>query len=565
PTSASNMGIENEIRSSLTCGTCKAGIYFLLSYAARSKPGENFRTFKDVCITFEVFPIAVCEGLISRLSPQLNFILYRANFDVNEYCAMSLNDENCMGNGRSVNENWEVEIPSIPKPTSKNIPLPKENVPNFKVLHLTDTHYDPFYVEGANAVCKEPLCCRDNSQIVSKESDRAGKWGDYRDCDPPKAAIENLFDHIVEVHPDIDYIIWTGDLQPHNVWSETKEENVKLLREMVAIMKAKFPNIPIFPAIGNHEGSPVNSFPQTFINDPQFSGNWLYDEIDHLWRIWLPENVSPTIKYGGFYSVLVRPAFRIISINTNYCYFLNLWLLINATDPISHLQWLAYELQAAELSNEKVHIIGHIPPGNVDCMRIWSRNYFKIIERFQATVTGQFFGHTHGDEIEVFLDPKNLSRAINVAYIAPSITPFTNFNPGYKIYYVDGDHPESTRMVIDKDCWTYNLSEANIKGTPEWYKLYSARSIYNMDGLRPDDWNELINRMEDNDDLVELYHKVEGVLIKTFYAFIDNEKWESNETLYFELSWNKILQTSLIDVLHTCLKYNFRIVRNQWV
>lgn len=120
--------------------------------------------------------------------------------------------------------------------------------------------------------------------------------------------------------------------------------------------------------------------------------------------------MSPTIKYGGFYSVLVRPGFRIISINTNYCYVGNFWLLINATDPASQLQWLAYELHAAEISNEKVHIIGHIPPGYPECMRIWSRNYYKIIARYEATVTGQFFGHTHGDEFEVFYDPDDLRK-----------------------------------------------------------------------------------------------------------------------------------------------------------
>lgn len=53
---------------------------------------------------------------------------------------------------------------------------------------------------------------------------------------------------------------------------------------MVATMKKKFPNIPIFPAIGNHEGSPVNSFPHPFVTDPQFSNQWLLDEIDTLVR-----------------------------------------------------------------------------------------------------------------------------------------------------------------------------------------------------------------------------------------------------------------------------------------
>lgn len=109
--------------------------------------------------------------------------------------------------------------------------------------------------------------------------------------------------------------------------------------------------------------------------------------------------------------MLVRPGFRIISMNTNFCYYINFWLLLNATDPASHLQWLVHELEAAELSNEKVHIIGHIPPGYVDCMRIWSRNYYKIVQRFESTITGQFFGHTHSDEIQIYWnDPDESSK-----------------------------------------------------------------------------------------------------------------------------------------------------------
>ncbi len=81
---------------------------------------------------------------------------------------------------------------------------------------------------------------------------------------------------------DIDYIIWTGDIQPHNIWNENKEENLAILRDMVGTMKKKFPKIPIFPAIGNHESSPASQFPQPYITDPQYSDKWLRDEIDEL-------------------------------------------------------------------------------------------------------------------------------------------------------------------------------------------------------------------------------------------------------------------------------------------
>jgi sphingomyelin phosphodiesterase len=54
---------------------------------------------------------------------------------------------------------------------------------------------------------------------------------------------------------------------------------------------------------------------------------------------------------------------------------------VNSTDPVDELKWLIFELQSSELAQEKVHIIGHIPPGHADCMATWSRNYNKIISR----------------------------------------------------------------------------------------------------------------------------------------------------------------------------------------
>lgn len=60
------------------------------------------------------------------------------------------------------------------------------------------------------------------------------------------------------VFQDIDYILWTGDLPPHDIWNQTKDENLKIIKETVKQMYATFPNVPIFPALGNHESAPVN-------------------------------------------------------------------------------------------------------------------------------------------------------------------------------------------------------------------------------------------------------------------------------------------------------------------
>ena len=34
-----------------------------------------------------------------------------------------------------------------------------------------------------------------------------------------------------------------------------------------------------------------------------------------------------------------------------------------------------------------------------------------VILRFESTIVGQFFGHTHHDSVEIHYDDKNVSRA----------------------------------------------------------------------------------------------------------------------------------------------------------
>ena len=63
---------------------------------------------------------------------------------------------------------------------------------------------------------------------------------------------------IVFFWQDADYIIWTGDLVPHDVWSTDKAENLLIIDRLMDLMRTYFPNTPIYPTLGNHESSPVN-------------------------------------------------------------------------------------------------------------------------------------------------------------------------------------------------------------------------------------------------------------------------------------------------------------------
>lgn len=83
---------------------------------------------------------------------------------------------------------------------------------------------------------------------------------------------------------------------------------------------------------------------------------------------------------------------------------------------------------------------------------------------------------------------------------------FTSFS-GYRIYYVDGNYKNSSRLVLDHETYILNLTEANhdLKSpdnpeqNPKWSLLYRATEAYGLSSLFPSDYNTLL-RTFINDD-----------------------------------------------------------------
>ena len=70
----------------------------------------------------------------------------------------------------------------------------------------------------------------------------------------------------------------------------------------------------------------------------------------------------------------------------------------------------------------------------------WSEEYARVIHRFRNIISGQFFGHTHFDEFEIFFGDNEVDErvATNMAYLAPSMTTIDHLNPAYRIFMIDG-------------------------------------------------------------------------------------------------------------------------------
>lgn len=496
----------NAVYSVIKCNWCHIGVSLFIEELKKGASVDILKTkIVKLCVEFNLSTEEVCAGLVDVFGPTVLAAAQKTQLNVEQICSLALG-EACGDKIKNPLHQWEVTFPDVKKPPVYRFKAPKEGSPTFKILHLTDTHLDPDYAEGTVSNCNEPLCCRNDSTEGIPDVIPSGKWGAYAKCDSPKILIDNMLKHINEQHPDIDFILWTGDLPPHDIWRQTKESNLAIIKETTRQMLEHFPTTPIFPAVGNHESIPAGTFAPPWVEEDN-STSWLFNELANHWKRWLPEYSTTTVLRGAFYSVLLRPKLRLISMNTNYCHTYNWWLLVNSTDPAKELQWLINELQQAENEQERVLLIGHIPPGVHDCLKVWSENFYRIVGRYESTIIAQFYGHTHADEFQMFYDPDDLSRPVNIAYLGPSVTTFENHNPAYRIYYIDGDYADSTGAVLDHETWSTNLEEANKRGEPEWYRLYTARRDLDIESLQPEDWNGFLKKIIEVPDAFYQFYK----------------------------------------------------------
>lgn len=160
-------------------------------------------------------------------------------------------------------------------------------------------------------------------------------------------------------------------------------------------------------------------------------------------------------------------------------------------------------------------------------------NNFSFIFRFSHIIKGIFNGHSHLDELILYRSIEKPHRPINVAWNGGSVTPYHEtlyLNPTYRIFEVDAStfvgfkrSPEGlssgifhpifyvyfAQDILDYEQWTFDIVDANLEAynPPQWYKLYSFKTNYEVSGLTPEDIDALLDRMKYNSTLQELNYK----------------------------------------------------------
>jgi len=302
--------------------------------------------------------------------------------------------------------------------------------------------------------CDKPLCCRVGSGIPKDLDDASGYWGTAADCDVPIRTVEQIANwSAVTLKPDL--VLWTGDNNPHDVWNQTREYNTNNTLYATEIMQKSYGNSTVIPMFGNHDRHPVNEY--DFTNDREIEMNSKFAEI---WEPWIGHEAAKEFSRFGYYQVFNKDfEVRVIALNTEACNDENWFLFKNSTDPGDMLQWLQGVLAMAERNDEPVWIVGHIPPGDGDCLDDWSTRYRAVVDRYSYNIRGQFFAHTHNDHFE--LSKSYISNeTTSIVFIAPSVTTFSYHFPAVRQYVVDWD----TKIPIDYQQYRLNLTKWNALG-----------------------------------------------------------------------------------------------------
>lgn len=478
--------------SKAKCFACEVVVEALqLLVRSNVSTHEIAKLITEACNLFHVETERVCLLVTQEFKEEFVTVGFRLLLHPEWLCYAALG-ETC-GEPANLFPFWNVTLPATPKPKPKPLVKPQEGYPTLKVVQLSDVHIDLQYKPGTSVKCNEPLCCRE--LVPSKMSKKAGFWGTLDGpCDTPLHTFVNALEHIRDnIKPDI--VFWTGDIPAHDVWDQPREKQLHHIHLTADLVSQYLPNTLVLPSLGNHESAPVDSFPPPGITDEHLSNAWLNTFIQKIWSRWVPPESLDTIGYGGFYAMQYSPKLRIVSLNTQYCDTLNFWLYLNNTDPAGQLAWLVNELTWAEMLDVKVIILGHIPTGAGDCFKAFSWNYYKIIDRFEATVVGQYVGHTHKDEYKLMFTEEPDHHPTGLVFISPSLTTFSGLRPSFRVYTLDGVYEGSTYRPLDTATYLLDLEKANKDNETVWELEYTAAKAYNITWITPDTMYSVYKRM----------------------------------------------------------------------
>jgi len=158
---------------------------------------------------------------------------------------------------------------------------------------------------------------------------------------------------------------------------------------------------------------------------------------------------------NGYYTqYFEQKNLRVIAFNTEAGDPLDFELFQDPTDPGGFIEFLYNVLLEAEKNDENVFLLAHIPV-TMELVE-WSTRFNAIVDRFSYIIRGQFYGHTHAENIHIhrsYID----DTPVGIQWVQASLTTFFIKHPSFRIFTFD----EDTSIPLNYDEYRLNMTYWN--------------------------------------------------------------------------------------------------------
>ncbi|CAG9311018.1 unnamed protein product [Blepharisma stoltei] len=470
----------SSVQGQLDCQTCMVAAQTLQYLLSNSQVQSSFKSYVAEFCSYSSTPTD-CNSIGAVGIQEVTDVLQRRIVNPTYLCS----GLGICSSASYVPEDFDIWAQKILFNTPAH-QIPVRTTSYLYFAQISDVRLDLNYFSGKSNTCSSGPCCREGTPTSTSQI--AGTYGDYN-CDLPLSTFRMALDSILASKPS--FIIWNGNSVTHDL-TLSITDRLNTIKTATQEILNKFDSFlyPVFPIFG-----PLDCYPE---HQYDFSDEaTLLKGLTSLWSIWLGKQAAAQFSTNGTYSVQYKNTnLRIIGLNTMSCDINNFYLFANVTDPSGYIYWLNNELESAEVNGYKVYIIGNIAPGSSSCVNSWSKHYSVLMERYQNTVMGQFFGNQNKDQFRINTGYFS-GKPTGIQFTAPSLSPYKNTNPSYRIYQSDN----LSKVVLNYVQYRLDLSEI----APSFSEAYDFLSYYRTDDMLPATIFELATEMKGQELLMMKY------------------------------------------------------------
>ena len=396
-------------------------------------------------------------------------------------------------------------------------------------LMVSDIHFDPFHDPGKLQRLVDAPVNQWSAVLAAPPSPNQKQAFDALQQQCKLRGVDTSFDLLQSSlqamrarQPDAKFMTVNGDLiahafscrfkalLPQSTQSEYQAFVLKTLSFVVSSLRATFPGMPIYIALGNNDsgcGDYKLDAGSDFLAE---TGKILGDALAAPQR----QEAIQQFAAGGYYDIAMAAPMRdthIIVVNDVFLSpkYTTCGGLPNVTAANAEMDWLKQHLASAQQSGQKIWILGHIPPGidaystvaklrNVctqaaPVLFLSSSKMDDIMLEHASVIRLGIFAHTHMDELRLLQpeagDPSPSAEHSVVIKLASSISPIDGNNPSFTIARIN---PSTARLEDYEVIAASNQTGVAAKWSPE----YDYARTYHEAEFSPATVKDLITKFQ---------------------------------------------------------------------